>query len=71
MSTDINEAMAALVQATRGTRPGAVAAQRLTQVTAAMRLALERIAAESLFDTEPAQLAAVLSQLAEPEGDGP
>ena len=71
MSTDINEAMATVVAATRGTRPDPVEAQRLTQVTAAMRQALEQVAADSLFDTEPAQLAAVLSQLAEAGGNGP
>ena len=70
MSTAMNEALATLVEATHGARPNAVEAQRLTQVTAAMRQALDQIAAESLFDTEPAQLAAVLSQLADCAGDG-
>ena len=70
MTIPLEQAMAALVEASRGTRPDRAQALRMAGLSAAMREVLDQIAATSLFDTEPAQLTAVLEELADDPARG-
>ena len=64
MKEPLEQAMAAVVEAGRDMPVDRIQARRMVGVSMAMRQVLDHIAAESLFDTEPAQLATVLEELA-------
>lgn len=70
MEKSLEQAMAAVVEAGRDRPVDPTQALRMVAVSTTMRRVLDHIAAESLFDTEPAQLATVLEELAgDPDQD--